>query len=117
MKKKLFGILLSAFMLVTLLPATVFAEAQKIYDSNVTWELKNNNSELVIDGIGAMPDFDSELVKPWEVSMNTLTKASFGSSVTTLVVSLLGKNLLDIALLSACRTYSVRISESLVVGA
>ena len=106
MRKKLFGILLSAFMLVTLLPATVFAEAQKIYDSNVTWELKNNNSELVIDGIGAMPDFDSELVKPWEVSMNTLTKASFGSSVT---------NVGGRALMSFSNLQSVSLSASITV--
>ena len=72
------------------------------------------------ESIIALDLFGSRFRKaPFSVcfTLPIISCSTFGSSVTTLVVSWGGKYFVEIARFRLCLTYSVRISVSLVAGA
>ena len=71
-------------MVLSLMPVMAFAAPQKIGDSDVTWELTNNNTVLTISGTGAMPDFRSLDSIPWNSQKAKIQTITIQSGVTSI---------------------------------
>ncbi len=87
--KKFVSLLLTALMLATMLcvfalPAS--AEAQTIPGTDITWELTENDTKLIIDGEGAMPNYDIDTYedRPWHSAAETVTTVQVKPGITTL---------------------------------
>lgn len=78
MKKLILGLALA-------LAANVFAEPQQLGDTSTTWELKDDNTVLVIGGTGAMPDWVVETIsdRPWHDVKDSVKSVVVGDGVTS----------------------------------
>ena len=87
--KKFASLLLTVVMLATMLsvfavPAS--AQAQTIDGTDITWELTENDTKLIIDGKGAMPDYDITTYedRPWHSAAETVTAVQVKPGITAL---------------------------------
>ena len=85
--KKLLSLLIVLAMIaatVLVMPMSAFASAQKIGNSDVTWELVDNETgkTLILSGTGDMPDFEKNTDNPWYSNRYDITALKVTSGVT-----------------------------------
>ena len=98
--KKILSILLSALLMLSVMPITAFAaeadtteavgaptESEPVGDDggtvgSVTWYYENSTGELTLGGTGELMDFDSGYETPWAAYRNSIGTVTIGGSVT-----------------------------------
>ena len=82
MKKMILGLAMA-------FAVNVFAAPQPLGGTSTTWELKDNNTVLVIGGTGKMPDWEEGEIsdRPWHGVMDAIRSVVVGEGVTSVGVN------------------------------
>ena len=86
--KKIISLIMSALMIAAMLTAFAVpaSAAETIDGTNITWELTENGTKLIISGEGAMPDYEILALesRPWHSAAETVTTVQINPGITAL---------------------------------